>query len=71
MFITLIPFRSVQVAVDAALVGVTGTKPTIHIVHLDMTSFESIRTAAAKINAQELAIDVSSLESAHSSPIVS
>lgn len=50
---------SLQAAVDAALEGITGMKPTIHIVQLDMTSFESIRAGAAKINAQELPIDVS------------
>lgn len=47
-----------QTAVDEALQGVSGAKPTVHIVQTDMTSFESIRASAAKINAQNLPIDV-------------
>lgn len=47
-----------QIAVDEALRGVSGAKPTVHIVQTDMTSFESIRASAAKINAQNLPIDV-------------
>lgn len=47
-----------QAAIDEALAGVTGPKPVIHTVQLDMTSFASIRAAAEKINAQEQPIDV-------------
>lgn len=47
-----------QVAVDEALKGATESKPTINIVELDLTSTESVRAAAAKINAEEKPIDV-------------
>lgn len=54
--------RRLQAAVDAALAAIPagGSKPEIHIVSdLDMTSPESIRRAAEKVNAQAQPIDVS------------
>lgn len=48
-----------QIAIDEALEPLDGPKPTIHIIEIDMTSFESIRKGAAEINAQEQPIDVS------------
>lgn len=58
-----------QIAIDEALEPLNGPKPTIHIVEIDMTSFQSIRRGAAEINAQQEPIDVSISNQCDFSPL--